>query len=47
MAKQHNAIWHYNQSEKYVTDVLALAARYRGAWIAAATPVAAVTAAGH
>jgi murein DD-endopeptidase MepM/ murein hydrolase activator NlpD len=46
MAKLHNAIWHYNQSDQYVSDVLAQAALYRGAWIAAATPVAAVTAAG-
>ncbi len=44
--KLHDAISHYNHSEQYVSDVLAQAARYRGAWSAATTPVAAVTAAG-
>jgi hypothetical protein len=42
----HDAIWHYNHSEKYVSDVLAQAARYRGTWLAPVTAVATVTAAG-
>src|SRR2546430_12317515 len=35
--KLHDAIWHYNHSEQYVSDVLAQAQRYRGAWLAAST----------
>src|SRR2546430_1827537 len=30
--KLHDAIWHYNHSEQYVSDVLAMAARYRDAF---------------
>jgi hypothetical protein len=44
--KLHDAIWLYNNADWYVNQVAAQADSYRGAWVAATTAVAAVTAAG-
>jgi murein DD-endopeptidase MepM/ murein hydrolase activator NlpD len=46
MAKLRNAIVRYNHSDAYVGQVLAQAARYRGAWVPTSTLVAVVTAVG-